>query len=173
MNTPKFLIVHHEASPFALRDNVKRFDAVDDYHTSKGWGGIGYHYFIERDGEVKQGRQDNAEGAHTIGKNTESLGICMAGNMDLQMPSSAQVKSLKTLVQQKMKEYLIFPSNVVGHRKYANKSCPGKLLSDQWIADLIEAVAVSVEKPVESCATEKKTIKSLIDYIAKWILGRK
>ena len=145
MNTPKYLIVHHEAPPVVIPDTAKRFDIVDQYHKSKGWGGIGYHAFIERDGELKQGRADNEEGAHTIGKNQESLGICMAGNMDLQDPTTAQVETLTKWLKEKMAQYNIPIENVVPHRRFANKSCYGLRLKDDWAQNLVKK-AISTEE---------------------------
>src|ERR1700755_3361313 len=105
MNTPKWLVVHHEAPPQIVSGD--RFNIVDAYHRSLGWNGIGYQYFIEKSGQVKQGRQDNADGAHTKGHNQDSLGICLAGNFDLEMPTQAQVSSLTALCKQKMAQYAI------------------------------------------------------------------
>lgn len=137
MNKPKYIIVHHECPPQIV--NGDRFDIVDNYHKSLGWGGIGYHYFIEKSGIVKRGRADNEEGCHTVGKNTESLGICLAGNFDLEMPSGGQIKALGSLITQKKQEYGILPENIVPHRKFANyKSCYGKLLGDNWARNLIQ-----------------------------------
>ena len=48
---PEYLIIHHSGHTDST------FENIDAYHASKGWGGIGYHYFIEKSGEVKQGRQ--------------------------------------------------------------------------------------------------------------------
>jgi hypothetical protein len=188
INIPKFLILHHEAPSVAIQDNAKRFKIVDSYHKSLGWGGCGYQYFIERDGQIIQARQDNEDGAHTKTKNTTSIGICLAGNMDIQPISESQLKSLKMLIQQKMKQYLIFPSNVVGHRFFATyslakegaqgknitqwktwdntqpyKSCPGSKLTDVWITDLTkEEVVVNNDK----CGQEKTEIQTLKGTIA-------
>lgn len=146
-NTPKSLIIHHEAPPSIVTGD--RFNAVDQYHKDLGWGGIGYHYFIEKSGLVKQGRKDDEEGAHTIGQNTSSLGICLAGNFDLELPTPQQIKSLRMLCQEKMQQYGIPLEKVYPHRKFAKKSCYGAKLSDQWIRDVIGVVPTAPIAPTE------------------------
>ena len=101
-------------------------------------GEIGYHYFIEKDGKVRIGRAETKQGAHTIGYNDKSLGICLAGNFDVTLPTKAQEMALKTLCRQLMAKYSISADKVVPHRRFATKTCYGALLSDKWITDLIQ-----------------------------------
>lgn len=141
MNVPKYIIIHHtggtDANPlapsstftFAQCDKLhkQRFDFI----SSIGYY-VGYQYYIDNQGTVRQARADNEEGAHTIGKNNSSIGICLAGNFDIETPTASQVLALRNLVQKKMAMYNIPIENVVPHRKFAQKSCYGKLLSDTW-----------------------------------------
>lgn len=39
----------------------------------------GYHYIIERDGKVSEGRSRHLIGTHTPGHNMDSIGICLVG----------------------------------------------------------------------------------------------
>ena len=157
------------APPVIITGN--RFNIVDQYHKSLGWGSIGYHYFIEVNGELKQGRQDNEEGAHTIGRNNQSLGICLANNFDLTMPTEAQITTLKKLLIEKTKQYNIPASNIVPHRFFATqtlqgkpfikndteyatwdgckpyKSCYGSKLSDNWARNLIKDIQEDMPVP--------------------------
>jgi hypothetical protein len=55
----------------------KNFNHVLNTHYSYGWNGVGYHYFIDKKGTIFQARGDNHEGAHALGYNTSSLGICV------------------------------------------------------------------------------------------------
>lgn len=169
MNNIKYLIIHHEAPPTVVSGD--RFDIVDQYHKSLGWNGIGYHYFIEKSGMVKQGRQDNETGAHTKGHNDDSLGICLAGNFDLEMPTDNQIKALKDLLKNKMAQYSVSLANIVPHRYFATyslakegvnapnttkfktwdntqpyKSCCGNNLPDTWITDLLKVSTPKLSK---------------------------
>ena len=166
----KYIIIHHTAVSRML--NPDQWKQTDAYHKQKFnmlsslgyWGG--YNYEISAGGSIKQFRADGEETAAQVGHNKDSISICMDLNGDIEMPTEAQIQALKSLVRQKMKAYMILPSNVVSHRRFSPKSCPGKLISDQWITDLGK-----IDVP-EACITEKNTIKSLIDYIARWIIGR-
>lgn len=124
---PKYLIIHHSANKNST------FDNVDAYHKSKGWGGIGYHYFIETSGEVKQGRKENEIGAHCKDDkmNYKSIGICLAGNFMEHLWTPEQLKSLEELLFKLEKKYNIDRiHNVLGHQEVdgASTDCPGYLI---------------------------------------------
>lgn len=54
------------------------------------------------------------------------------GNFDLHYPSSAQIEAWDTLYRKLQVEYPNIPTKP--HRAYANKSCHGKLLTDDYFA---------------------------------------
>lgn len=148
-NKPTFLIVHHtggtDADPKADTSH-HTFEVVDDWHrqlwNEKSSLGhfIGYHYFIDKTGKVTQGRGDKDEGLHTKSYNLKSLGICLAGNFDVTKPTKAQETALRTLLQAKTAEYGIPVENILPHRRFANKSCYGNLLSGTWAQELLKVV---------------------------------
>lgn len=173
MKPISWIIIHHEAPPIIVSGD--RFNIVDQYHKSLGWKGIGYNWFIEKSGQVKQGRLETETGAHTKGHNDDSIGICLAGNFDLEMPTANQIKSLITLLNQKMTQYGIPLSKVVPHRYFATyslaqegtpapntspwktwdntqpyKSCCGKLLNDSWIGILINATIEPTKEEIKT-----------------------
>lgn len=150
MNRPKYLIVHHtggtNADPLADTSH-HTFEMVNEYHrqlwnfrSSLGHY-IGYHYFIEKNGKVTQGRADYDDGAHCIGKNTTSIGICMAGNFDRpgSLPTKEQTDSLKRILLTLKNTYSIRDADIVPHRKFANKTCYGNNLADDWARRLISS----------------------------------
>lgn len=155
-NHPFYLIVHHtggtDANP--LFDTSKRtFAEINEYHRQR-WDGTtqsslgfycGYHYYIENDGIVIQARADEDEGAHTIGLNSQSLGICLAGNFDFSLPTPAQVEALRKLLIEKMEQYTISPYNIVPQRTFAIKTCYGMRLADDWARKLVSG---HVEKKI-------------------------
>jgi len=133
-NKPKELIIHHTggSDKNPLADTTHHtFNMVKKSHKGKGWLTIGYHYFIEKDGKIIQGRPDDTEGAHCVGRNMDSIGICLAGNFDTKNPTEAQLKSLKLLTDTLKKKHGI--TKVSPHRAYANKSCPGRNLQVEKI----------------------------------------
>lgn len=178
MNTPKWIIIHHtggtDTNPKADTSHHTA-KMVDAWHTSKGWNGIGYNWFIEKNGEPAVGRDEKIDGAHTIGYNSQSIGICLAGNFDVTYPTKEQEITLRKLILSKMVQYNIPASNVVPHRKFAKKSCYGNLLSNKWIQDLIKPQEVKEEIIDGSVQCKEYLAKQnnnvLIEFL-KFILAR-
>ena len=134
MNNPSVVITHH-----AVSGRGHTVEDVDDWHYERwpefqselGWW-VGYHYVIERTGKITQTREHWEEGAHTKGMNTSSIGVCFMGNMDVQMPTQAQLRTWDRLYGTLLEEY---PKLITQpHRAYANKSCHGSLLTDDYFA---------------------------------------
>lgn len=134
MNKPTVVITHH-----ALSQKHHTVEDVDAWHRARwpgftsrnGWH-VGYHYVIETDGTVTQTREHDEEGAHTVGMNKSSIGVCFIGNFDLHYPSPAQLEAWDALYRKLQAAYPGIPTKP--HRAYANKSCHGKLLSDDYFA---------------------------------------
>lgn len=136
-NNPNKIIIHHTAD---VSLNTQ-FNSVDSDHKRR-WNFVsklgyycGYHYFIERDGEVIQARLDTDEGAHTIGQNIESIGIALAGNFNLQLPTAKQRNALVVLIDKLCEKWNISPKRIYPHRAFQNKDCYGTNLSDVWAKD--------------------------------------
>ena len=100
---------------------------VTSWHQARGFFTIGYHYLIGLNGEIWKGRPIEQAGAHTTGQNTNSIGICYVGGLDLNMRpkdtrTDAQKESLVALIKDLLRK---FPSITIhGHREFANKACP-------------------------------------------------
>jgi len=138
-NFPTQIIVHHSGGTNAnpLEDTSHHTAQImETYHLSLGWDGLGYHYVIHKDGEVWKGRPEHRNGAHTRGYNTSSIGICLSGNFDATLPTEQQKASLKSLLLDIKTRHSI--QSIVPHRKYANKSCFGRNLADDWASDLLK-----------------------------------
>lgn len=128
-NKPQYIIVHHTGG---MNDT---FESVKAYHISKGWGNIGYHVFIERNGTMRYGREDNEVGTHCIadGMNFKSIGICLSGNFEIEQPTQKQLDTLEEEIAFYRNEFNIPEQNILGHGKVkgANTLCPGKNLQVQ------------------------------------------
>jgi len=173
-NNPQFLIVHHTgASETNPKEDTSHhtFEIVNAWH-KKLWNFksslghyIGYQYFIDKTGKVTQGRADTDEGAHTLGKNLSSIGICLAGNFDVTEPTKEQVEALKVILKAKMSQYGIPLKNVVPHRQFANKSCYGSKLSDEWVQNLLKVKPVPTPDPVPSNGAIVDEIKTHLQAV--------
>ncbi|NVJ61490.1 MAG: N-acetylmuramoyl-L-alanine amidase [Gammaproteobacteria bacterium] len=140
--TPEYIVIHTAAFKGSNCDASR----IDEWHKARGWSGIGYHFVIlndkhdsKPDGKVEVGRVENVVGAHTLGINSKSLGICCVGHGDHSDFTEAQYSSLETLVHQLMQKYAISLNNVIGHREIndliqkglvepnyrTTKTCPG------------------------------------------------
>ncbi|MGL5354806.1 MAG: N-acetylmuramoyl-L-alanine amidase, partial [Clostridium sp.] len=90
-NKPIQIIYHHAAS------SIETPEEINEFHKSRGWSGIGYNYYIRKDGTIYSGRPEGAEGAHTIGQNKNSIGICLEGNFEEEELTSEQIENLYKL----------------------------------------------------------------------------
>ena len=114
----KYIVLHHAAASICSVADIHR------WHQEKGWAGIGYHFFVRKDGSVYRGRPIGAVGAHCIPVNSASVGICAEGNFQTDTMPDVQRNAILELV-----EYLkrIYPGVVVnGHRELDATSCPGQ-----------------------------------------------
>lgn len=140
-NFPQMIIVHHvggtNANPLLDTSN-QTFKVIQDYHISLGWENFGYHWYIEKSGNILEGRPEHYHGGHTINHNNDSVGICLAGNFDATLPTKEQENALKVLLNAIRGRYPVIGDKIYPHRKFANKTCYGKLLSDTWALDLVK-----------------------------------
>ena len=116
-NVPNKIILHHaEASKCTVQD-------VHSWHLNNGWAGIGYHYFIRKDGSVYKGRPDGAIGSHCQGSNTGSLGICFEGNYMKETMPAAQYNAGIDLIKYLRGKYGNL--TIYGHKELLATECPG------------------------------------------------
>ena len=99
MRKIKQIIVHcsatKEGQDFKAKD-IKR------WHLERGFTDIGYHYVVDLDGTIEEGRSLELIGAHTKGQNRDSIGICYVGGLD----ASGEPKDTRT-TQQKAALWLL------------------------------------------------------------------
>ena len=125
MRAIKLIVIHCSAVRPGQQSSAKD---IDNWHKDKGWNGIGYHYVVRRDGTVETGRHLSVVGAHVVGHNRHSIGICYEGGLDsagvaCDTRTPEQVRALRQLVE-RMHAY--FPGAViVGHHDLdPRKPCP-------------------------------------------------
>lgn len=115
---PTMIVYHHTAE-----DNLTP-QKIDEMHKARGWAGIGYHFYIRKDGKIYRGRPENARGAHAPAVNDRAFGIALEGNFNIENVTQAQKDSLIKLSKYLMKKYNI--KDLKQHKDVRNTECPGK-----------------------------------------------
>lgn len=153
----KAAFVHHTASGNNYRCSQvpSLIRSIYRYHVkSMGWRDIGYNFLIDKCGKIYEGRAGGVAkpvlGAHTLGFNSNSMGIAVLGSYGATKPSKSAVKAIARLtawklglhgVNPKGKTYLTSAGsnlhrkgkkvrlNVIsGHRDGFKTECPGRKL---------------------------------------------
>ncbi|WP_149828996.1 peptidoglycan recognition protein family protein [Streptomyces tailanensis] len=154
MKRVKAAFVHHTASgnnyrcaqaPTVIR-SIYRYHVV-----SSGWRDIGYNFLIDKCGTIYEGRAGGVAkavmGAHTLGFNTNSMGIAVLGSYGSVKPPKSSVTAVAQLTAWKLGLYRANPNgktyltsgggnlyrkgkkvrlNVIsGHRDGFATECPG------------------------------------------------
>jgi hypothetical protein len=132
------LTVHHSgllAGRGASDESAAAISSIQKTHMGgNGWGDIGYHYLIDPDGRVWQGRPVQWQGAHAGDpeRNRGNIGICLLGNFvrgrDGQEPPPAQLRALQQLVVGFCRQYGIPAAGIYTHREMRVTTCPGEHL---------------------------------------------
>lgn len=118
------IILHCTATPEG-RD-VSAED-IRQWHLDRGWSDIGYHYVIDINGCLQEGRPLTRAGAHVRGHNKGSIGIAYVGGVDANLkPKDTRTEDqkgrLKALILDLMDEYP--EATLHGHNEFSNKACP-------------------------------------------------
>lgn len=137
--TDEIILHHAEASHASVED-------INQWHLERGWTGIGYHFYIRKDGRIYRGRPEWAVGAHAQGHNGRSVGICVEGAYMTETMPKAQFDALVGLVREEMAKYP--GAKVLRHRDVNSTDCPG--VNYPWKALL---AALSPEKKEETALT--------------------
>lgn len=127
------IIIHCSATPVNWMSGAEAQAKVNEirrWHVEeRKWSDIGYSHIIDRDGTVALGRPIEKAGAHTKGRNSNSIGICLIGGHGGSANdvfgdnfTQAQDNALRTLIAGLKREY---PSieKISGHNQYAAKAC--------------------------------------------------
>ena len=100
---------------------------IRQWHMQQGFDSIGYHYVIDVNGDVIDGRPLYLIGAHCHGQNNDSIGIAYIGGIDEQgnhcntmtIEQENALISLCLLLKKRFQKMTIH-----GHNEFSNKLCP-------------------------------------------------
>ena len=109
-------------------------------HLERGFSDIGYHYYIDNDGNVFDGRSEAFTGAHEPQINSLSIAICLEGGYrgKLDYPDP-QLDSLRQLIKDLRVSYS--SAVVVGHNTFRkDKTCPNFNVPLWWEENRLEKI---------------------------------
>ncbi len=130
------IIIHHTAT------NQTVTDVINGAISWRNWADVGYHFLIARNGAISEGRslsymganagqipnrpEDCANNRYYMDRDNDfrAIGIALIGNLDIHTPTSAQIESLRNLIQSLKSRFNIV--EVIGHQHVRNTDCPGR-----------------------------------------------
>ncbi len=113
-----YIVLHHRAGNGDV-------ESIHSQHLRQGYSGIGYHYYIRKDGKVYAGRPIQKVGAHCLNYNSVSVGVCFEGNYETEtiMPEAQKKAGIELVRHLKG----IYPgAEIKGHRDLYATACPGR-----------------------------------------------
>lgn len=111
------IILHHAEAKSASVEDINR------WHNARGWNGIGYNYYIRKDGSIYRGRPEWAVGSHAAPHNSVSIGICCEGSYMTETMPAAQLAALKWLLRDIMGRW--GKLTLLRHKDVNATDCPG------------------------------------------------
>lgn len=134
------IILHHVGTPFSTANykGLKTIMAFANFQiNNKGWREVSWHFAIAPDGSIWLGAPLNEAAIHTIGQNKTSISILLFMDGDKELPTGEQTATLTGLLPLLLTHLGLEKKDVHPHRFYGRgKSCPGGLVSDEYIAKL-------------------------------------
>ena len=149
-STSEIILHHAEASRASVED-------VNSWHIERGWAGIGYHYYVRKDGTIWRGRPEWAVGAHAVGHNDRSIGICCEGAYMTETMPAAQLSALKGLICDIMSRYGNL--ELLRHKDVNSTDCPG--VNFPWAE--VQKYAQSDAKKEDGEVVEKGSVEEIFN----------
>lgn len=130
----RLVVIHHSYRPHrdcgvALAREEADVLGMHEYHKGKGWGGIGYNFLVFQSGNIYEGRGWGRVGAHTVGRNSSSVGICLVMDGQIHRPTDAAVESVIAIISEGVERGFIAQTHErAPHDQFQNKVCPGDMV---------------------------------------------
>lgn len=121
------IVIHCSATCINKRFTVGMLKAC--YNARFHNKGIGYHYYIEKDGQVYQTRDEDEIGMHARHYNAHSIGICYEGGLNEKgVPEDTRTPNQRAALIALLRSLKIdYPNTeIVGHCELSGviKKCP-------------------------------------------------
>jgi N-acetylmuramoyl-L-alanine amidase len=137
---PQRITIHHTATRQAperslaekmqaLQRFSQREDTLADGRPKRRWADVPYHLYVAVDGAVAEGREWRYVGdSNTPYDPTGHFLIVLEGSFDSDTLTEGQRRALDALVVMAARRWKIPPTQLAGHRDYAQTRCPGRNL---------------------------------------------
>ena len=185
LGDPKKITFHHlgaEEDVEADPDNIHQ-DHLSGTNASKIDSGLGYHFIINKNGDLVRGRPENQWGAHTgrvkedEDRNKHNLGILMNGTYQQEVGAQPTEKQLETAAQLLADlnfkyEYIDLDRNKIkGHYEWdsgdtsAELGCPGKGVQDKLdsIVERAKKLKPTITKKAKKCNDKQNENNNNLD----------
>ena len=135
MRTINEIIFHCSATKPSMNIGA---DWIRELHIKeKGYNDIGYHFVVRRNGAIEDGRPMGIVGAHCLNHNTNTIGVCLVGGIDINgKPENnftpEQFESAQLLTNS-LVDLLPSIKKLSGHKDYAQRACPCFEVKDKII----------------------------------------
>ena len=155
-HTIEWLTIHHTG--MVLEDNrlaPSRLREHQAFHqTDRGWPDLAYHFAIDREGNIYEGRPPEFRGdTATSYDPTGHLLVVLEGNFDIEETAKVQLRSLSELLAWAASQYSVGVETIKSHRDYipGETACPGENLYELLESgELVDTVTSHLnEAPIE------------------------
>ena len=138
-------------------------------HLDRGWPDIAYHFVVDAEGNVYQGRPLHAVGdTRTEYDPTGHFLVCCEGNFDDQPVPEVQRTRLVDLLAWAAATFAVAPATIAGHRDVAATSCPGdnlyaSIADGSLVADVTARLGEEEVHLETVCGPEAEAIVAAIE----------
>lgn len=128
----KFITLHHGGEEFKPDKDFPTYlvNLQNWSRSEKKWIDIPYHYLIDFEGKIYEGRDIRYAGdTNTAYDPTGHALICLPGNYEIQQPNNKQLRAIIDIFTWLCWKYKLSPDVIKGHKDVAEGTvCPGKNL---------------------------------------------
>jgi len=125
----KYVVIHHSVTN-PTNNTKSDIDYIHQIHKNRGWGSIGYHFCIGKDGMVYYVGDISTMRANVANKNHLVIGVCLVGDFTKSNPTDEQILSAHDLCKFLLFDMSSIPNlkdwgQLTGHKELQATQCPG------------------------------------------------
>jgi len=138
MEQARRITIHHDGrSNYARgwRAVARRIRELQEADLRAGRADIAWHFVVDREGRIWEGRPIQYEGEHTARHNEGNIGVLLLGDFERQTLNERQKSALVGLLGHLCTSYNIALSEVKTHRELTGVVCPGR-----YVQALVESL---------------------------------